>query len=86
MFKTVLRGLCTFGFGGLKIVIRVLFVELGGLLTPSVTRLSFAVFRFVETLVASASSCHAEVTCSSVFVLLSPSALGLSTSRYTAVA
>ena len=35
VFKTVLRGLWTLGFVGFKIVFRVLFVELGGLLTGS---------------------------------------------------
>ena len=34
VFKTVLRGLWTFGFVGLKLIFWVLFVELGGLLTP----------------------------------------------------
>ena len=34
VFKTVLRGLWMFGFVGHKIVFWVLFVELGGLLTP----------------------------------------------------
>ena len=66
VFKTVLRGLWIFGFIRLKIVYRVLFVELGGLLTPSVTRLSLVMSRLVETLVASASLC-AQITCSNPF-------------------
>ena len=66
VFKTVLRGMWTFGFVGLKIVFWVLFVELGGLLTPSVTRLSLATSRLVETLVASASLCT-QVTSSRPF-------------------
>ena len=63
MFKTVLRGLWTFGFVGFKIVFWVLFVELGGhfFISPTKSR-------------AQVSS-----------VLPSPSTLGLSTSRYTAV-
>ena len=40
VFKTILRGLWTFSFVGLKIVFKVLFVVLGGLLTPFVTRLT----------------------------------------------
>ena len=67
VFKTVLKGLWTFGFVGLIVVFWVQFVELGGLLTPfSVTKLSLAASRLVETQVASASL-HAQVTCSSLF-------------------
>ena len=85
VFKTVLRGLWTFSFVGLKIIFRVLFIELGGLLTTFVTRLCLATSRLVETLVASVSSGRAQVTCSSPSVLLSPSTFGLSTSGYTDV-
>ena len=84
VFKTVLRVLRTFGFVGLKIVFWVLFVELGGLLTPSVTRLSLAMSCLMETLVASPP--FAPKSCAQVpSILPTPSTLGLSTSRYTAV-
>ena len=84
MFKTVLRALRTFGFVGLKIVFWVLLVELGGLLTPSVNRLSLASSRLVETLLTAASLC-AQVTYSSTSILPSSSILGLCTSGYPAV-
>ena len=72
LFKTVLRGWWTFGFVGLKIAFWVLFVELGGLLTPfSVTSLFLATSHFVEILVASPR--------------LAPLPSGLSISRYTVV-
>ena len=62
VFKTVLRGLWTFGFVGHKIAFWFLFVGLGGLLTPfSVTRLSLATSHLVETLIASALFGRAEV-------------------------
>ena len=38
VFKTVLRWMWTIDFVELKIVLWVLFVELGGLITPSVNR------------------------------------------------
>ena len=60
----------------------VLFIELGGLPTPSVTRLSVATSCLIETQVASASFC-AQVMSSSPFY--PASTLGLSTSMYTAV-
>ena len=66
VFKTILKGLWTFGFVRLKIFFWLLFLELGGLQTPSVTRLSLATSRLVETLVISASFC-AQVTCSVYF-------------------
>ena len=54
VFKTILRVLWTEGcLVGFKIVFWVLFVELGGLLTPSVTRLFLATSHLVKTLVAS---------------------------------
>ena len=53
VFKAVLSGLWTFGFIGLKIVSWVLFVELGGLLTPSVTRLFIVTSHLVKTLITS---------------------------------
>ena len=99
VFKTVLRGLWTFGFVGHKIVFWVLFVELGALLTLSITRLFvgfklfsntlyyhtvFSTYRLVETLFTS-SSLRVKVTCPNPSVLPSPSILGLSTSGYTAV-
>ena len=60
VFKAVLRGLWTFGFVRLKIIFWIMFVELDGLLTPSVTRLSLVSspcgepsrFCLVETLFA----------------------------------
>ena len=88
VFKTVLKGLWMFGFIGLKIVFWVLFVELSGLLTPFVTRLSLAMFLLLKTCVASA---HGDPICfcfslsPSPSVLPSPSTLGLSTFRYTAI-
>ena len=93
VFKSILRGLRTFGFVGLKIVFWVLYVELGGLLTHSVTRLFSATSRLVETVAASASWRPYSLLPLSVpksraqvpSVLLPPSTLGLSTSGYTAV-
>ena len=85
IFWLCLWGLWTFGFVRLKIVFWVLFVELGDLLTPSVTRLSLATSCLVETLTASSPSDRAQVTCSSPSVRLSPSTLGLSTPGYSAV-
>ena len=93
VFKTILRGLETFGFIGLKIVFWVLFVVLGGLLTPFFTRLSFFTSCLKKTLFAPAPwrpyslhllsmlKLHAQVPS----VLPSPSTLGLFTSGYTAI-
>ena len=73
VFKTVLRGLLTFGFVGFKIVFWVLFVELGGLPTPFSFQTLFSHvslrgdpchFFLVETLFA---SLRAQVTYSSLF-------------------
>ena len=65
VFKIVLRGLYTFGFVGLKFLFWVLFVELGGLLTPFLSKLSLDASCFVETLIVSPSSRRVQVTCSS---------------------
>ena len=83
-FKTVLRGPWTFDFVGLEIVFWVLYVELGGLLTPFVTRLSFFTSHLMKThslLPHSVSKSPATVSS----ILPSPSTLGLSTSGYTAI-
>ena len=84
MFKTILRGLWTFGFIGLKIVFCVLFVELGGLLRPSVTRLSLAMSHLMETLVASPLSMPK--SCPQVpSILPPPSTFSLFAFGYTAI-
>ena len=78
VFKTVLRGLWTFGFVGLKIVFWVLFVELGGLLTPSDTKLFLVTSHLVNTLVASPSSGLPKSLAQVTSVLPSPTICGLS--------
>ena len=94
VFKTVLRGLTTFGFVGLKIVFWVLFVELFGLLIPFSSQALFSHVsprgdpsRFCPsgrgefTSASLPPKSHAQVPS----ILPSPSTLCLFTSGYTVV-
>ena len=78
-FLVVFKRAVDVWFRRAQIVFWVLFIELGGLLTLSVTRLSLATSRFVETLIASPPFAVPKLCAQVPSVVSSPSTLDLST-------